>query len=165
METVYLGLGSNSGDRYDNLFKAIAILSVVMRMKKFSLIYETEPVGYEDQNWFLNLICMGETQLDPFGLLDYLKRLELKMGRKETFRNGPRPIDIDILFFDDRIISSQDLIIPHPRITERGFVLVPLAEIAPDFVHPQNHKTVKCLLSELADPKQVKEWGYVPTIR
>ena len=164
METVYLGLGANLGDREANLRRALEELSSQVRIERVSAIYETEPVGYEDQPWFLNLVCRGETYIDPFELLSFIKRIESRMDRKESFRNAPRPIDIDILFFGDRIIESENLIIPHPRITERGFVLVPLAEIASALVHPQFGKTIKNLLADLGDSKQVKEWGHVPSI-
>lgn len=165
METIYLGLGSNLGDRVGNIHQALDLLSAQMKIKEISSIYETEPVGYSDQDWFLNLVLKGATGLDPIEMLTFTKSIESQLGRKESFRNAPRPIDIDILFFGDRIISLKEITIPHTGIVERGFVLIPLTEIAPEFVHPQNGKTVRDLLSELEDPKQVKEWGYVSRIR
>ncbi len=164
MEMVYLGLGSNLGDREANLEKALAALSGQVRIETISAIYETEPVGYEDQPWFLNLVCCGKTELEPPDLLSFAKEIEARMDREESFRNAPRTIDIDILFFGNRVIETDDLTIPHPRVAERGFVMVPFAKIAPVLVHPQNGKTIKDLLSELDDTKQVREWGNVSSI-
>ena len=164
METVYLGLGSNLGDREANLKKALESLSGQVRIETVSAIYETEPVGYEDQPWFLNLVCCGETELEPPDLLLFVKGIEARMDREESFRNAPRTIDIDILFYGDRVIETDDLTIPHPRVAERGFVMVPFAKIAPALVHPKNGKTINDLLSELDDTKQVREWGNVSSI-
>lgn len=164
METVFLGLGSNLGDRETNLRTALDSLRGQVSLDLVSSVYETEPVGFREQPWFLNLICRGKTSLDPFELLSLAKSVEARMGREESFRNAPRPIDIDILFFGDRIVSADDLRIPHPRIVERRFVMVPLAEIAPDLVHPELRKTIKTLLSDLADPGQVRRREDAPSI-
>jgi len=140
---VYLALGSNLGDRLANLKQAIAALTPQMEVKAKSQVYETPPWGYEDQPRFLNQAIKAKTYLDPEPLLKHLKRLELALGRKESFPNGPRLIDIDILFYDDRVLSTPSLIIPHPRLHERGFVLLPLMDIDPDLVHPVNKTSVR----------------------
>jgi 2-amino-4-hydroxy-6-hydroxymethyldihydropteridine diphosphokinase len=140
--TVYLSLGSNLGNRQANLDMALKLLSERMRMGKVSSIYDTEPLGNTNQPRFLNLACEVFTRLAPEGLLALAKGIERKMGRYS--RSGePRIIDIDILFYDDKVMDTRDLVIPHPRIEERSFVLVPLAEIAPDLVHPVLKKTIK----------------------
>ncbi len=164
MGTVYLGIGSNLGDREANLKGALDALSGQVKIEKISSIYETEPVGYAEQPWFLNLVCRGETGVEPLALLSLAKKIEAQMGRQESFLNAPRLIDIDILLFDDRVIETDDLIVPHPRIGERGFVLVPLTEIAPALVHPTNGKTMINLLSEFEGSEQVREWGNVSSI-
>jgi 2-amino-4-hydroxy-6-hydroxymethyldihydropteridine diphosphokinase len=113
-----------------------------------SSVYETTPVGYQDQPDFLNIACQGETQLSPRALLHYVKAIESTIGRQVTFRNGPRVIDIDILLYDQLYIQENGLIIPHPRMTERAFVLAPLAEIAPEVVEPIHHQTIRELLHQ-----------------
>jgi 2-amino-4-hydroxy-6-hydroxymethyldihydropteridine diphosphokinase len=140
---VYLALGSNLGDRLTNLKQAISSLTPQMEVKAKSQIYETPPWGYEDQPKFLNQVIKAKTYLDPEPLLKHLKRLEVALGRKESFPNGPRLIDLDILFYDDRIFNTPSLVIPHPRLQERGFVLLPLMDIAPDLIHPINKKSVR----------------------
>ncbi len=140
---VYLALGSNLGDRAENLKEAIASLSPQMVVKAKSHVYETPPWGYEDQPRFLNQVLKVQTYLGPEPLLKHIKRLEIALGRKASFRNGPRLIDIDILFYDDRVISTPILTIPHPHLHERGFVLLPLMDIAPDLVHPLTKKSVR----------------------
>jgi GTP cyclohydrolase-4 len=147
--TVYLALGSNVGDRYANLATTIARLRTVVALQCISSIYETEPVGYLDQARFLNMVCGGQTQLTAQDLLKYVKTLEVHLGRQPTFRNGPRSIDIDILLYDNLQITQENLIIPHPRMTERAFILTPLAQIAPDVLHPANGKTIHELLAEI----------------
>ena len=141
--TVYLALGSNLGDRHENLRQAVAALSPQIDIKAKSHIYETDPWGYEDQPKFLNMAVRGQTYLEPEPLLKHLKRLEIALGRQITFANGPRSIDIDILFFDDLILETPLLTIPHPRLHERGFVLLPLMDIAPDLVHPLLKKSIR----------------------
>src|SRR5215467_8515482 len=112
---VYLALGSNLGDRRGNLAAALQRLREVVEVSTVSSIYETEPVGYLDQPRFFNIVCCGRTALVPTELLKYIKAIEVAIGRQPTFRNGPRPIDIDIIFYDDLHIEQEDLIIPHPR--------------------------------------------------
>ena len=139
---VYLGLGSNMGNRQDNLDRALDLLSQRLRVGTVSPIYDTEPVGNINQPRFLNLACEAFTRLTPEGLLALAKGIELKMGRYS--RSGePRIIDIDILLFGDQVVNTRDLVIPHPHMAERSFVLVPLAEIAPDAVHPVFKKKIK----------------------
>lgn len=132
---VYLALGSNIGNRLANLKNAISNLTPQLNVKKKSPVYETPPWGFKEQAAFLNQVIMAETYLEPEALLGHLKRLETALGREPTFQNGPRLIDMDILFFDDLIIDSPPLVIPHPRLHQRAFVLVPLNDIAPDLIH------------------------------
>ena len=135
MVTVYLGLGSNLGDRDKNIRNAVRLLeNNFVSIKRLSTIIETEPVGFLDQGKFLNAVLKGTTQLSPVDLLLYTQSIEKKLGRTRTIFNGPRTIDIDILLYDHEKISTPQLTIPHPRMWERDFVLAPLKEIEPDFV-------------------------------
>jgi len=143
--TAYLGLGSNMGERQDNLDRALALLSQRLRVEKFSPVYDTEPIGNINQPRFFNMVCQVYTTLAPTALLTLAKGIEFKLGRRDA-SNAPRPIDIDILFYGDRVIETPELIIPHPRLTGRAFVLIPLADITPDLVHPVSGKTVSELL-------------------
>jgi 2-amino-4-hydroxy-6-hydroxymethyldihydropteridine diphosphokinase len=152
---VYLALGSNMGDRLANLKTAIANLPPQMTLKAKSPVYETPPWGYKDQEPFLNQVVKAETYLEAPALLKHIKRLEKALGRVPSFENGPRSIDMDILFFDDQTINTPELTVPHPSLHERAFVLVPLADIAPDFVHPILNKTVKELLADV-DPSGIE---------
>jgi len=147
---IYLALGTNLGDRFANLRAAIAALAPQAHVLAESRIYETPPWGFLDQPAFLNMALRAETNLPPADLLAFLKQLETDLGRQPTFRNGPRLIDIDILFYDDLILTTPPLVIPHPRLHERNFVLVPLADIAPDFVHPILRQPVRALLHTLS---------------
>ncbi|MGH2497260.1 MAG: GTP cyclohydrolase MptA [Ktedonobacteraceae bacterium] len=147
--SIYLALGSNLGDRRGNLAAALQRLREVMEITIVSSVYETEPVGYVDQPRFLNLVLSGQTLLSPQELLQAVKQIEKTLGREATFRNGPRLIDIDIIFYDNLHIKQDDLTIPHPRMAERAFVLVPLAEIAPDRIDPVSGKSAQQLLAEV----------------
>ncbi len=147
--TIYLALGTNLGNRPENLETAISSMPPGVLVQKRSSIYETPPWGFEDQPAFLNMVLQAETEFSPWKLLKYIKKLEGSMGRQRTFRNGPRLIDIDILFYDSLETEQSGLVIPHPRITERAFVLVPLAEIAPDLLHPILQVTMQELLSRI----------------
>lgn len=140
--TAYLSLGSNLGNREDNLDMALKLLAQRMRLGKVSSIYDTEPLGNTKQPRFLNLACEVFTRLAPEGLLALAKGIEGKMGRRGK-SGEPRTIDIDILLYGDEVVDTRDLVIPHPRMAERSFVLVPLVEIAPDLAHPVLKKTIK----------------------
>ena len=142
MAISYLGLGSNIGDREINLLKALSLISQESRLIKTSSIYETKPIGYEKQSYFLNMVCQISTKLKPVDLLQSIKQIENKLGRKPSFRNAPRIIDIDILFYDNKIMNINNLVIPHPRLVERAFVLIPLAEITPKLIHPELGKSI-----------------------
>ena len=159
MKTVYLSLGSNVGERDKHLTVAIAALSEHdIRITRQSSIYETEPVDVEKQQWFLNCVVEAETELMPRQLLHALKEIENAMGRKRLVRRGPRVIDLDVLLFGSSTIQAPDLEIPHPRMMERRFVLVPLAEIAPEIRHPAANKNIAELLAGTRDKSAVRVW-------
>ncbi len=159
--TVYLGLGSNMGERQDNLEKALELLGQRMRLGAISSVYDTAPVGNVNQPCFLNMACQVYTGIAPLALLTLVKGIELKLGRLPGKPNSPRPIDIDILFYDKKVMETPELIIPHPRLAERAFVLVPLVEIAPELVHPVLGKTASELLKEVAGVEGVWRWGKI----
>ena len=147
MKIVYLGLGSNVGDREGNLHQALDQLqSRDLRLRRSSSLYETEPMGLRDQRWFLNQVAEFETELFPLQLLQRLQRVERNLGRKRVVLNGPRTIDIDILLYGNTVMKTADLEIPHPRYSERRFVLEPLAELDATLRDPVTHRTVAEML-------------------
>ena len=168
--TAYLGLGSNLGRRDDNLAKAIGCLGggphpdclVEITVLRASSIYETSPWGYEDQPDFLSCVLEVSTQLGPASLLERIKAVEQKMGRRPGLRYGPRLIDIDILFYGDITLDCPHLQIPHPRLHQRAFVLIPLAELDPSLVHPGCDSTVADLAQRVDGKQGVRLWGPPP---
>jgi GTP cyclohydrolase-4 len=159
MAIVYLCLGSNLGDMKKNLMQALESLSEQVRIEKISSLYQTEPVGYKEQPDFLNAVCRCSTELRPSQLLEFVKKIEAAMGRVSSFKDAPRPIDIDILLYDNEIVESPALTIPHPRLAERAFVLVPFVEIEPDVPHPVTGQTVREMRDELGPVKGVRKCG------
>lgn len=159
MEQVFLGLGANLGDRMGNLDAAIVGLGAFCHVLDRSRLYETAPVGVTDQPTFLNMAVKIETDLDPAGLLIALKDLEKSLGRVAGIRWGPRLIDLDILLYGDRIVISEGLEIPHPRLTERRFALAPLADIAADRIHPVTARTIADHLADLPPDDDVVVLG------
>ncbi len=155
--TVYLSLGSNIGDRKRNLDRALDLISQRMRMLAQSAVYETEPVGVVEQPRFLNLVCEVQTLLAPPHLLTLVKGVERRLGRVSG-HGQPRVIDVDILLYDDLIYESEELTIPHPRLAQRAFVLLPLAEIAPGVVHPVLGKTALELSVAVTADQGVHPW-------
>jgi len=146
----FIALGSNLGDREKNIKEALKRMKDSgIEILKVSSIIETEPYGYKDQDKFLNAVCLIETSLDPRFLLNLLLNIENEMGRVRNVRWGPRNIDLDIIFYEDLIINEEDLKIPHPDAHNRFFVMKPMSEIAPDFVHPVLKKKVKDILNDL----------------
>ena len=163
MHVAYIGFGSNIGDRLVHIQNAIhALLKTEgITLQKISSVYETDPVGYEAQEAFLNGVATIQTSLSPFSLLHTLKNIETVIGRKHRIRWGPREIDLDILIYGDLCLQTEKLIIPHPEMHLRGFVLVPLAEIAPDLMHPVFQESIQNLLNRLDDDKSISESGSI----
>jgi len=161
METVFIGFGSNVGDRVDFCDRAVTLLSLLphSRLQGVSLLYETEPVRNETdpgEGWFLNGVVQIETDITPKSLLEILQEIERSLGRDEKKRSGPRTIDLDILFYGERIINEPGLTIPHPRLQSRRFVLMPLNELDPLWVHPVLQQSVARLLEQAKDHTHVQ---------
>lgn len=148
---IYLGIGSNLGNRGENIRRSLCELSKIGRIVTVSGIYRTDPYGVTDQPEFLNLTLSFQTQLSPLNLLDAVKEIEKKMGRVERGRWRERIIDIDILFYHDEIFCNDELTLPHPDLQNRVFVLRPICDIAPNFVHPVSKKSMRELLNELCE--------------
>lgn len=158
---VYLGLGSNLGERVKNLENSLVRIAELARIEKKSGIYETEPWGLKEQPNFLNQVVRVKTRLTPLELLTALKNIERRIGRKKSVQYGPRVIDVDILFYDDLIMKTEPLTIPHPFLTQRAFVLVPLNEIAPNHLHPVEGKKIRELYNKI-DWRGVWRWEEQP---
>jgi 2-amino-4-hydroxy-6-hydroxymethyldihydropteridine diphosphokinase len=157
--TVYLSLGSNVGDRAKNLRAAIGELPHAgVAVKKLSSFYETEPVDLREQPWFLNCVVQAETHFDAMTLLRALREIEIKMGSKKLVAKGPRLIDMDILLYGSETMDTPELQVPHPRMHLRRFVLEPLAEIAPEAVHPAMKMTAAQLLERTPDRSMVRRF-------
>ena len=156
MINAYIGLGSNLGDKEDNIKKAIGLMKEKCKILEVSSLYKTEPVGYKNQDWFLNCTVEIKINFRPHELLTFLKSIEKKLGRVKTIKNGPRTIDLDILFYGNEVIKTNNLTIPHPRLHERLFVLEPLKEICPEFVHPILKKNINELIFDLRNTEGVE---------
>ena len=154
----YIGIGSNVGNKAHQCEQGISEILKLDRHRLLarSSLYKTQPIGYTEQDWFINLVIKLETEMDAPTLLCSLKKIESRLGRVKTHRWGPRTIDLDILFFNDDRIQTDELTVPHPLIQDRQFVLVPLAEIDPDFTHPVLRKTVQQLLEQLREEQGVE---------
>ena len=163
--TIYLGLGSNLGDRKANLEKALQFLGQTLSVEQISSVYETHPMGNEEQPLFLNAVCRVATDIGPFQLLSLIKGIEVALDRVPSFPNAPRPIDIDILLYGNLIIEAAELVIPHPRLEERAFALVPLAEIAPDLIHPISGRSIQDLMSGVQGQAGVSKIGKLKVTR
>ncbi|MGE5598183.1 MAG: 2-amino-4-hydroxy-6-hydroxymethyldihydropteridine diphosphokinase [Bacteroidota bacterium] len=159
MTRVYLGLGTNLGDRPANLARACDLLAEAVHLTVLSGIVESEPVGFADQPPFLNQVAEGETELLPGVLLGFLKGIEARLGRTPTFRYGPRLIDLDLLYYGDWVMEAAELAIPHPRRRERSFVLGPLAEIAPEWRDPATGLTAAATWAAKR-PYLARSWPY-----
>ena len=154
MVKAYIGIGSNLGNKEENIRKAISLIKGKCKILKISSLYETEPIGHKEQDWFLNCAIEIGTKLKPQELLEFLLSIEKNLGRVRTIKNGPRTIDLDILFYGNKTINEDNLIVPHPRLHERLFILEPLKEICPNFVHTVLNKSIDELYS-LVDKSEI----------
>jgi len=151
MKKIFLGIGSNVGDRKENIYKAISLLKEKITDMKVAPIYISKAVGYENQANFFNTVVRGFTKLSPYELLSFTQEVERKTGRIYRFKWGPREIDIDILFYEDLILKTDNLTIPHQYAHKRDFVLLPLIDLEEDFIHPVLKKSVKEILEDLKE--------------
>jgi 2-amino-4-hydroxy-6-hydroxymethyldihydropteridine diphosphokinase len=164
-EIVYLGLGSNLGEAEKNIINGLRYLKMSkLELLKLSSLYYTEPVGKEDQPYFYNMVVKASTNYSPDELLKVIKEIEKALGRVWTEKWGPRIIDIDILFYGSKIVNKENLIIPHPELHKRDFVLIPMAEIEPNFLHPVFNKTIEELLEQPHERKEVKWFKFIEAI-
>ena len=159
---MFLGLGANLGDPLAQLAAAVAGLRGAVEVDVVSSVFRTEPVGFREQPDFFNLVVAGSTRLEPGELLRAVQEVEARMGRVRTFRDAPRRIDVDVLAYGDLVIDTPELTVPHPRMAARGFVLHPLAEIAPDWRHPVSGKTARQLLAGAVGLERVERVGPLP---
>ncbi len=158
-KTVYLSLGSNVGDRAAQIARAVeAMAAAGVKVLRQSALYATEPVDFREQGWFVNCVVEAETELMPRQLLHALQEIERGLGRRRMVRRGPRVMDIDILLYGSSVVRAAELEVPHPRMAERRFVLVPFAELAPEVRHPTLHKTAAELLAATRDRGNVRRW-------
>ncbi len=156
MTKVFLGLGSNIGKKEENIYKAVDLLSEKIKNLKMSKFYISKAVGYKNQPDFINAAVKGFTDLSPHELLYYIKSVEKNLGRIYRFHWGPREIDIDILFYGELILENKNLIIPHPRLHERDFVLLPLMDLEPNFIHPVFKKSIRDLYQDLKEKSVIR---------
>ena len=163
MNEAFIGIGSNLGEKVQNCNDALAYISDFSKVTSMSSLYESEPAGYTEQPKFVNAVVKIETGLSPHDLLNSLKLIEKRMGRERTFRWGPRIIDLDILFYDDLIIESENLVIPHEELQKRRFVLEPILEIDSDLIHPKYKISVKEILNNLIGSAEIIKIGEFST--
>ena len=159
MADCLIGLGSNVDDRLENIRNVLNSMTVFFRISQLSGVYETEPVGYPHQGWFINIATRGTFDGDPLEFLRLIMEIQDSAANEKKFKNAPRKVDIDIIAFDDFVISTKELVLPHPGMAERLFVLIPLKEIYPDFVHPVSGYTIDKLIEECPDKSIVKSLG------
>jgi 2-amino-4-hydroxy-6-hydroxymethyldihydropteridine diphosphokinase len=163
LRTCYIGMGGNTGDRLANLRAALRQLTSLGTLVAVSPLYETPPWGYEDQPWFYNAVCVLKTALPLEQLLHELKQIEARLGRRPGIRWGPRPVDLDILLYDSLVVATPHLEVPHPGLSQRGFVLRPLADLAPDLRHPTDGRTVAEMLRDLEAAGEASSYRLVST--
>jgi 2-amino-4-hydroxy-6-hydroxymethyldihydropteridine diphosphokinase len=161
MTEIFISLGSNLDDRQGNIRNALNLMTAFIKLENLSSLYESEPLGYGQQGWFINSVISGKFSKDPLELLRLCKDVETRMGRIPKYDKGPRIIDIDIITFEKLVINTPELAIPHPAMTERKFVLLPLKEITPDFIHPALEKHIDNLILECPDKSVVRKIGHL----